>query len=407
MNTLIISPIFAPRVDSEAFCGGKFAQALLGHGIDVSVICCHTGMQPPLRPDRSSRWDSLRVVTVDVPNPAPAPLRVRLRRGLKYQTTLWGGWTGAVVAKARELHARKKFDVVVSRSYPWYAHVAGYWVSSALRIPWIANFNDPFDLSQFMVDPAERLAWKQGPVERFWLRRVLAKARMVTFPCERLCDYTLRGSRRQGGARVIPHVAASLNATVDERDFVIAHAGKLRMHEATGRRANAMIQGLARFFAVTPRARDRTRLVFVGPEDPVTMRYAVELGVGASVVSVGQVDYDASLTYIANATVCLLVEGEMEAGIFLPSKICDYIGARKPILALSPATGTVNDLAKEGGIIRVDPNDSRGVAEALDVLFDAALRGELTAFAPPSSLARRYDPATVAQEFLNVIDAAT
>src|SRR4029453_6836270 len=174
MNALVISPVFVPRVDSEAFCGGKFVQALLDAGIDTSVVCCHTAAFPPFKAAPSSRWGSLRSVTVDVPSTIRAPFGVRAWRLLRYRTTRWTGWTEGVVARARELHATKNFTFVVSRSYPWYAHVAGYWVASILRIPWIANFNDPWDLSLFMADKASRAAWTQGPNEKLWRRRVLA-----------------------------------------------------------------------------------------------------------------------------------------------------------------------------------------------------------------------------------------
>src|SRR5262249_49777987 len=151
-----------------------------------------------------------------------------------------------------------------------------------------------------------------------------------TFPCQRLRDYSLLGSRRRAGVHVVPHIGTAVKPTTGERDFIIVHAGKLRVHEATGRRTNAMLEGLAQFFKARPTARERTRLVFVGPEDQLTTQQATELGIRSSVTSIGQVSYDASLEHIANATICLLIEGDFDIGIFLPSKLCDYIAARKP-----------------------------------------------------------------------------
>jgi hypothetical protein len=34
MNILIVSPVFAPRIDPEAFCGGRFAHALLANNVE-------------------------------------------------------------------------------------------------------------------------------------------------------------------------------------------------------------------------------------------------------------------------------------------------------------------------------------------------------------------------------------
>ena len=86
-------------------------------------------------------------------------------------------------------------------------------------------------------------------------------------------------------------------------------------------------------------------------------------------MSVGHTDYEESLKYIQSATACLLVEGDMAEGIFLPSKAIDYISARKPILALSPAVGVVADLASGGGIIRVDPGDACAIRDAIRGLY--------------------------------------
>jgi hypothetical protein len=403
MRVLVISPIFPPRADSEAFCGGKFVQGLVDAGVQAAVICCHNIM-PAYRADASECWAPLERVTVDVPNPPTPPLAVRCRLGLKYRTTAWTGWTAAAVSKALELHRKSPFDLVVSRSYPWHAHVAGYWVASDLRIPWVANLNDPWDLSPFIADDASREDWKQDRNATRWRRRVLARADIVTFPCDRLRDYSLQDHPRPSQVHVVPHIGTARTSAEHAREFVIVHAGKLRMHEATGRRANAVIDGLPELFKSRGAARSRTRLVFVGPEDPVTREYVAQLGLSKEVIWAGQVSYETSLQHIARAAVCLLVEADLEIGIFLPSKLCDYIAARKPVLALSPAVGTVNDLARDGqGIMRVDPRDSRGVSKALTTLFDAFDRGGLAAYAPPESLLQRYEPNTVIRDFLEAV----
>ena len=40
MRILVISPIFPPMADSEAFCGGKFVQELTHFGYEPLVILC-------------------------------------------------------------------------------------------------------------------------------------------------------------------------------------------------------------------------------------------------------------------------------------------------------------------------------------------------------------------------------
>jgi glycosyltransferase involved in cell wall biosynthesis len=406
MRLLIVSPIFVPLADSESFCGGKFTAALLSAGVDVTVICCRS-MWPRHTVDTSPRWKSLASITVDVPNPPPPSLSTRCRLGLRYRTTEWTAWTAAVVAKAHQLHRMAPFDAVISRSYPWHAHMPAYSVASELGIPWVANLNDPWDLGAFITDPASRVGWELGWNARRWRHRVFARADILTFPCERLRDFSLRDSPGHRNVHVIPHVSAKSSSNVAPAgDFLVLHAGKLRTQEVTGRRPDAVVDGLRQFLQQRVGARARTRLMFVGGEDPLTREYVARQGLTDVVTWVGHVSYEASLEYIARAAVCLLVEADIKEGIFFPSKLCDYLAARKPVLALSPNEGTVRDLARHGGIIQVSPTDSKGVSDALALLFDAFRHGKLSDHAAPASLTRRYEAETVAEAFVRVIRGA-
>jgi glycosyltransferase involved in cell wall biosynthesis len=402
MRILVISPIFPPMADSEAFCGGKFVQELIHFGYEPLVILC-TNTRTSTRLDSSRCWKSLEKVSIDLPK-RRIPSTIRLCWfALRYRSSSWSGWTRTVVSQAQTFHRRYPFDLVVSRSMPWHAHLAGYWVSSTLRLPWIANVNDPWDISPFVTNDAERRKWKPNLNVNLWWRRLVAGADAITFPCERLRDHCLKDSRRQSGVFVVPHIGYSCERVECEREFRIVHTGKLGLDDITGRSARPLLEGLEGFLRKRPAARALARLVFVGSLNVDTMQLADDLELANNVSSVGVVNYEESLQHIAQACVCVLVEGNFKEGIFLPSKLCDYIAARKPILALSPEVGTVNDLASEGGIRRVSPNDSIRVTEALIDLFDAFLTKRLDTCAPPEALVQRFDGRKVTGDFLSAV----
>jgi glycosyltransferase involved in cell wall biosynthesis len=190
-------------------------------------------------------------------------------------------------------------------------------------------------------------------------------------------------------------------------EFLIVHAGRLGVHDLTGRSAVSLLEGLKELFRIRPAARSRTRLLFVGPEDSETLHHAGSEEVREHVSSTGLVSYEGSLDYIAQASVCVLVEGDVREGVFLPSKLCDYIAARKPVLALSPGVGTVADLAAEGGVRRVHPKDAAAVAAALAELFDAFVESRLDSYAPSTSLARRFEGKRVIDDFLTSVRPLT
>ncbi len=164
-----------------------------------------------------------------------------------------------------------------------------------------------------------------------------------------------------------------------------------------------LLEAMKELFLLRPAAKLRTRLLLIGPEDAKTVEYARSLGLSDHVTSTGVVNYEESLEYIAKAAVCVLVEANLKEGVFLPSKFCDYIAARKPVLALSPEIGTVADLAAERGVTRVKPNDSKAVSAALVKLFDAFAESRLDSHAPSDRLVRRFEGNVVIKDFLTSV----
>jgi glycosyltransferase involved in cell wall biosynthesis len=403
MRVLVVSPMFPPLSEPEAMCTGKFVQALMDCGSVPSVIMCSNVLPRP-RWDTSTLWKSVRSVSFDVPHQPGASVLLRCWQGLRYQTTACGRWVHAAVAQARQLHGQTPFDLVVSRSMPNEGHLAGYWIASALRIPWLANVNDPWDISPFVSIESDRKHWTPNLNWRVWWRRVVGRADAITFPCERMRDYCLQG-RQRSTALILPHIGTASSGVHTPTEFVIVYAGRLGVNELTGRSATALLEGVAKLFRIRPAARAMTRLVFVGPEDPEASRHIAASGLSRNVMCTGFVSYEKSLEQVTKAAVCVLIESELKEGIFLPSKLCDYIVARKPILALSPQVGTAADLAREGGIQLVRPKDAMASAHALVELFDAFVQSRLESYRPPEALARRFEAKSVMRDFLASVTA--
>ena len=112
--------------------------------------------------------------------------------------------------------------------------------------------------------------------------------------------------------------------------------------------------------------------------------------------------YEQSLVYISQASVCLLVEAKMDEGIYLPSKLVDYIVSKKPILALSPEVGVVSELSRCGGIMRVDADNRIAIEKAIADLYSDFRKGILMERAP-DRLAKQFEPQEVARQFLDAL----
>ena len=398
-RVLCVSPFFAPVANAEAFCGGKVALSLLDAGVDLTVCDVdYTGLGKFSR-DGSPLWQPLARITSSVPPDGHKSKLLSAPLGLRYQTPDWSRWIAATVAKARRLHRDRPFDVVYSRSLPNVAHLAAYWITRAIHRPWIANFNDPWDLEGAHLLPQDRGKRKRTlslRISEFWLRRVMQTADTVTFPCSRLRDYHLRLETPRGECLVVPHIGYRAAPVAPSGLFQLVHAGNLGSGESTRRNSTvALLRGLRAFLDHQPEARKLCRLILVGPEDRPTLALAQELSLGNIVSCTGRVTYAESVQWMAAATVCLLVEGNMPEGIYLPSKFPDYIRACKPVIALSPTTGTIADLLPCRGVTQVPVDNPSSIETAIARHYAAFSSGQMASLEPSDELQQQYDGARI------------
>lgn len=411
LRVLCISPFFAPLANAEAFCGGKVALDLLDAGVDLTVLTVDYASHPKFSYDTSALWAPLRENTHAIPPHGLTSKFFSAPLGLRFFSADWARWLGATLVKARQLHRLQPFDVIYSRGIPNIAHIAAYWTSRALHRRWVANFNDPWDLEATHLLPQfrhQRKVTARSVIGDIWLRRVLASADALTFPCSRLRDYHLRLGRTRGSSFVLPHSgrrAAALNGG-GGAEFRVVHAGNLGCGESTRRNTTGcLLSAIRSFLTRRVEARATLRLSLVGAVDAPTLKLAETFGLSNVVSSTGRVSYEESLRHIAEASVCLLVEGEMPEGIYLPSKVADYVTAQKPIIALSPQVGTIADLRHYRGVTQVVVNDAHAIEAALERHFDAFVSGDLARYAPERSLTGKFDGAAIARRLRSLLTA--
>ena len=408
MHVLCVSPVFVPSVNAEAFVSAKMVMALVEAGHDVTVIREPASVDPNLPEDASTLWQTLRDRTVDVDAPDNVRVLATLWLGLRYRSwRIYPRWIHRAVSTARGLHRERPVDVVYSRSLPMRAHIAGYWCARALGVPWVVSINDPWDLHLFPVVVGRRRAMMKRLVSDYWLRKTLRRADAVTFPCRRLAEYHVRVSGVTRDYTVIPHIGLAREPAAREDGFHLVHAGSLGPNVlTTGRPSTGLLNGLRLFFERRVDARARTTLTLIGPEDPATVAATREAALDDVVVSTGQLSFEDALTRIAAADVCVLVEEDMPEGIYLPSKLADYVAAGKPVLALSPREGTVADLMPDAGLLRADVDDANAIAERIDELYEAASADRLDAHRPSEELRTFFSPAGVLSRFAAALDDA-
>jgi len=111
---------------------------------------------------------------------------------------------------------------------------------------------------------------------------------------------------------------------------------------------------------------------------------------------VSPIPYIDSLSEMANSDLLLILDAPFSASVFFPSKLVDYIGAGKPIFAITPK-GSCYDILEAIGGIHAYPDSADtiaiGIREAISKLKDGTL------VSPSLKESEKYSNEYVSREF--------
>jgi len=316
-------------------------------------------------------------------------------------------WVTPAVERTVELWETGGFDLLHSRLNPPAGHLAALAACRRLGdVPWCAYFSDPWPPHRYPPPYRSTI----GPLQRrrldALLDRILARADALIFPAAALRDHLLAGRRRRWRAKttVAPHLR---NVWQEPRPLPggdrlnLRHAGFL-MKE---RRLEPLFDAIRRLRRQRPELAAALRLELAG-RYPGSARPAPPADLETCVAFHPFRRLEETWEWLMGAHVLLLVEADMERGIFFPSKLAEYLGAARPILALSPARGVAAELLAGGGGLVAPPADAAAIAAALERLLEAWRKGRLDAFLPTAEQVRAVSPAPVAARYRAAFAAA-
>ena len=377
LRILMIAPSCCPPGNPEAFVNCNLVSAMLGAGWCVDVV---SGAEGDLNwyPGGGELWSevaarshSVRERPRTLPWKALTCLDALLLSG---QVTGAGRWAVPAARAALNLARARNYDVVLSRLLPGSAHLAAAIVAGKTGLPWIANWNDPLQFPPPYGIPGERLS----PLERRSFRALARQAAWHTFPCERLRDYVCGDLPVEVRERssVIPHLVPELAAPTRHPcgKFSLLYAGSLR----PPRDPRPFLAGV-KLFLEQSGARD-LELHFVTDRPEEVTGPVAELALGDRTRIEPGRPYQELPRVMQDAEILVIIEADLEEGIFLPSKFVDYIQTGRPVLAVSPREGTLADiLSRQGGGVAVDLARPESIASGIAALYRSWQQGRLEA----------------------------
>lgn len=297
----------------------------------------------------------------------------------------------------RHLKDHNHYRVMISHSHEFASHLAAMAVKKANpELRWVASFGDPIAANPFNESYKFPMLEKDSRTEAEVLQQ--ADRIIVTNPYQRaiVCDSQAQPVERDKFF-VLPHCfdermyptqaeqADRFPAQIEgERVFRFMHVGMLYKFKRT---AEPFMRGAQRLLEKHPELLGRFTLEFYGANDRY-IQAAADYGLEGIASFKGTVSYLESLAVMTQADCLLLRDADFsDQGLrdtpFYPGKLADYLGAKKPVLAVTMANGCVPDMLARLGGASLTEEDIDGIADAMW----AAMQGQLTV---KSEEAERY-----------------
>lgn len=370
-SVLILTYHFPPSAASGSFRLLGFAEHLPKHGWAPIVVAPPTMPLEPVDNRLSERIGSAVAVN-HVPFPLGAPLLLKKMAGKAV-------WLPFAFARAARIIADNRPDAILTSGPPHVVHVLGALLKGIYRIPWVADFRDPW----VSVEYSRPLNLK----DRAWY---LQLERLTFSNADRVIANAPNAARLYASA--YPGASGKIvvltngfdprsNCVIprDVGDVVrLLHAGEIYY----GRNPLPLIDAILSFNRAREDGVPRLDFTVVGRSSEFRAKCAGELalrGCDESVHFQDQVSHEEILAQMELAHLNILLDTPGRK-VGVPAKLYEYLGAGRPILALAESSSDTACVLKASGVLhRVAPiGDSASITKALQELVQEIRSGKPT-----------------------------
>ncbi|MCB0719033.1 MAG: glycosyl transferase family 1 [Bacteroidetes bacterium] len=279
------------------------------------------------------------------------------------------GWLRAATNAGRGLLAERAFDAIISTAPPYTAHLAGARLSREFDLPLILDYRD-----DWIGNPRHSYP---TPAHRYVHRRlessVIKQAANVVAINDVIADAIERRHRHMVG-RV--HVLSQGFDPGDLQRVRSVARDEMRCEFFYGgvfydaQRPDTFLHAVSRWVAENEQHRKRIQITFAGILPEYAKALAASIGIDDLLVDLGYLSHRDLCDRLMAADILWMTIGRTKGSEQISTgKLYEYMGTRKPILALVPPGTARRDLDRYSASFVVDPDDIEGTTAAIDRLF--------------------------------------
>ncbi|RDK85415.1 glycosyltransferase family 4 protein [Marinirhabdus gelatinilytica] len=254
------------------------------------------------------------------------------------------GWVKPSVTFLKKYLSENPVESVVTSGPPHSMHLIGLQLSEETKIPWLADFRDPWTTIHY--HDSLRLTESSKRKHKQLEAKVLQSANAITVTSpttkkefeaitQRSVTVITNGFERR--ETITPQL---------DKKFSLAHIGSL----LSERNPTVLWEVLDELASEIEGFREDLEIVLAGVVGDGILKSLSNFGLSQNLRNVGYVSHKEALQLQHNAQLLLLLEIDSpETRAIIPGKLFEYIRAERPIIALGPKGSDIQQVVKESG----------------------------------------------------------
>ena len=369
---LLVSHNFPPTQGPESSLVKLNTQDLLRRGWNLSVLTTtmehmHQGMDKEMMNGLPADLEIIRTPSYDAILRRRWPWFARiiltvLRRWILPEVFLL--WLFSSVPAGKQWLKKYGPTIIYSRATKHVSNVTAWYLKRATGLPWVAHFSDPW------VDPPfpRLIIW----IGRYFEKRIFRDADAIVVVNSKLAEYFLRMyPHARDKTHVIPHAYAPLDAPLsptekaESRPLVAIHAGSFI---PTLREPDIFFEAISQLNKKT-KLEGVFQLICVGEDTTRYQPLVDKLELGGIIRLLGSVSYAESRKMIAASDLLVVLDTPNEGGVYLPTKLVEYLAFSKPILGLTEPGSAVHEVLEYCGLFFGNQGSPEKIVDALETIL--------------------------------------
>ena len=286
-------------------------------------------------------------------------------------------WRFGTVRKAVRIIKKEKIDLIFSSSPPQTNHIIARKAARRTGIPWVADFRDPWTDVFWVIDKnTKRWKWIHK-IDKRIERKTIARMDEVITVGPSLVEMLQRKTSKQIHEinNGFDDAYFSSSDYKPNAKFRITYAGSISKEQDPKCFFDAMEKLMQKSdFA------ENTELSFLGNFPTYLHDLAKSSSFSEKISFSPYTHFEASLEFIAMSEMLLMmVPRTADNKCIITSKLFDYMGSRRPILAFGPVDGDASIVLNRTNAGKLfDYNDVDGAAAFIGEMFEKWKNGEQT-----------------------------